>query len=153
MTETLRRNMPFYLIREDLIRDEGWVPHVYDDHLGFATLGFGFLVDQRRGGGIPRDVAEYWLDKIIANNRAELTRDYPWFAASPEPVRRALENMRYQLGRSGLANFRRMLSALQAGQYAEAARQALDSKWAAQTPARAQRIAALIRSADVRNNA
>jgi lysozyme len=136
------------MIREDLIRDEGWVKHAYQDHLGFWTIGLGFLIDERRGGGIPRDVAEYWLDKIIENNRAELTRDYPWFAASPEPVRRALENMRYQLGRAGLANFRRMLAALQAGNYTEAARQALDSRWATQTPARAQRIAALIRSAD-----
>jgi len=135
-------------IREDLIRDEGWVPTVYDDHLGFKTIGFGFLVDHRRGGGMPLKVGEYWLDCLIAENWNELCRDYPWFIDAPAPVQRAIQNMRYQLGRGGLANFRRMISALALGNYREAAREALDSRWARQTPARAKRVAELIRRGD-----
>ena len=134
-------------IREALIRDEGWVPHVYDDHLGFATIGYGFLVDRRRGGGIPKEVANYWLDLIIKQNWNELCRDYPWFIDAPESVQRAVQNMRYQLGRGGLANFRNTLGALARKDYAAAASHALDSNWARQTPNRAQRVAALIRDA------
>ncbi len=33
----------------DLKNDEGWRPFAYQDHLGFWTLGYGFLIDQRRG--------------------------------------------------------------------------------------------------------
>jgi lysozyme len=133
------------MIREDLIRDEGWKGHVYQDHLGFWTIGYGFLVDERRGGRLPREVGDFWLDLLIGENKAELLKDYPWLALAPEPVQRAMENMRYQLGKGGLANFKRMLSALQKGDYAEAAKQALDSRWATQTPNRASRIADLIR--------
>ena len=135
-------------IRNDLIRDEGWKPTVYDDHLGFATIGYGFLVDQRRGGGMPKEVGDYWLDMLIARQWNELCRDYPWFIDAPAPVQRAVQNMRYQLGRGGLAGFRRMLAALALGNYVEAAREALDSRWAQQTPHRARRVAALMRSAD-----
>lgn len=135
-------------IREDLIRDEGWSPTVYDDHLGFATIGYGFLVDPRRGGGMPKEVADYWINLLIARNWHELCQDYPWLIDSPKPVQRAVQNMRYQLGRGGLAGFRRMLGALALGNYAEAAREALDSRWSKQTPNRANRIAALIRSAE-----
>jgi lysozyme len=134
------------VIREDLIRDEGWREHVYKDHLGFDTIGFGFLVDQRRGGGMPKEVGEFWLDLLIRQNHEELGRDYAWYGDSPEPVRRAIQNMRYQLGRGGLANFRKMLAALAVKDYETAAREALDSRWAQQTPARAQRVVTLIRN-------
>lgn len=133
------------MIRDDLIRDEGWRPTVYDDHLGFATIGYGFLVDDRRGGGMPKEVGDYWLDLLIARQWNELCRDYAWFASCPPGVQRALQNMRYQLGRGGLSGFRRMLAALAAGDFQTAAAEALDSRWARQTPARAGRVSQLIR--------
>ena len=134
-------------IREDLIRDEGWVPHAYQDHLGFWTIGFGFLIDQRRGGGVPMEVAEFWLDLLVAREWNELCRDYPWFVDAPPAVQRAVQNMRYQLGRGGLARFRHTLAALERRDYLAAADHALDSNWARQTPKRANRVADLIRSA------
>jgi len=65
--------------------------------------------------------------------------------SQPPDVRRALLNMAYQLGVSGLLNFSKMLTALQAGDREEAAREALDSLWAKQTPNRARRVALLLR--------
>jgi lysozyme len=53
--------------------------------------------------------------------------------------------MAYQLGPSGVVAFKKMLAALEAGDRIAAAEAALDSKWATQTPNRAQRVAALIR--------
>lgn len=132
-------------IREELIRDEGWRPHVYDDTLGFQTIGYGFLVDARRGAGLPRHIADAWLDWLIVETGKALDARIPWWRHQPEDVQRALVNMAYQLGVSGLLNFRKMLSALQVGDRAEAARQALDSRWARQTPNRANRVAAMIR--------
>ena len=132
-------------VRADLIRDEGWRPHVYRDTLGWLTIGYGFLVDARRGGGLPQHIADAWLDDLIAQTAHLLRSRWPAFDDQPEDVQRALVNMAYQLGVSGLLNFRRMLAALERNDRAEAARHALDSRWAIQTPNRATRIAALIR--------
>lgn len=135
-------------VLEDLMRDEGWKPHAYQDHLGFWTIGYGFLIDERRGGELPKWVADLWLGYRVRRLEAELDRRIPWWTGQPEEVRRALVNMAYQLGVSGLLNFRRMLAALQRGDRYEAAIEALDSRWSRQTPARAQRIAKLIGGSD-----
>jgi lysozyme len=132
-------------LRADLIRDEGWRPHVYEDSLGFFTIGYGFLVDKRRGGGLPQHVADYWLDEVIRHVIEELRRRWPDLDQQPEPVQRALVNMAYQLGVPGLLKFRRMLAALRRGDREAAAVEALDSRWSVQTPNRAARVAALIR--------
>ncbi|MBU2051097.1 MAG: glycoside hydrolase family protein, partial [Gammaproteobacteria bacterium] len=134
-------------IVSDLKRDEGWSPHIYQDHLGYWTIGIGFLVDVRRGGGLPLPVAEHWLAYLLDKIEADLDARIPWWRQQPDDVRRALLNLAYQLGVSGLLNFKRMLAALRVGDRAGAAREALDSTWATQTPARASRVSALMRGA------
>jgi len=138
-------------LRQDLIRDEGWRRHVYRDTLGFLTVGFGFVVDERRGAGVPRHIAEQWLDYLITKVVDDLHGRLPWLKQQPEEVQRALANQAYQLGVSGLLNFKKMLAALQDGDRETAAREALDSLYAKQTPARAQRVAALIRGSRIKN--
>ncbi len=55
--------------------------------------------------------------------------------------------MAFQLGVNGVANFKKMIAALIARDYAAAAREMLDSNWAkVQTPARAQRMAEMMRT-------
>lgn len=132
---------------QDLKGDEGWCPHVYDDHLGFKTLGYGFLVDERRGGEIPEPIAGEWLAYAATQRWNGLVANHPWLSDQPEDVQRALGNMAYQLGVSGVGKFKNMLAALKAGNRHEAAIHALDSTWAQQTPNRAQRVAARIRGA------
>lgn len=131
---------------EDLKSDEGFRSSVYLDTEGFQTIGYGFLVDSRKGGGIPPEVAEFWLQWIVDRMVPSLRRALPWFDTKPEPVQRALCNMAYQMGLSGLLGFRRMLAYIQNDDYEGAYQEALDSQWAIQTPNRARRRAALIRS-------
>lgn len=140
MTDPLKR------IAEDLKSDEGWVPYAYQDHLGYWTIGYGFLIDRSRGGAIPERVADFWLNYKLDSARERLSAALPWFDDAPEQVQRALVNMAYQLGLSGLLRFRKTLSHLAAGEYAEAADEALRSRWAEQTPNRARRVAGWIRS-------
>ena len=52
--------------------------------------------------------------------------------------------MAYQLGVNGVGNFSKMLNALESGDRETAAIEALDSKWATQTPERAERVANMI---------
>ena len=133
---------------QDLKRDEGWVPHAYKDHLGYLTIGYGFLIDERRGGQLPKGIAEQWLHHNVISKWAELTSRIPWLLDQPEEIQRALGNMAYQLGVGGLLKFQNMLNCLLAGDREMAADEAMDSRWAQQTPNRAERGAALIRGSN-----
>ena len=132
-------------IIDDLKSDEGWRPSMYLDSLGFATIGWGFLIDERRGGELPREIAEQWLAYAVTKRWGQLLKRHPWIDDQPDDVQRALGSMSYQLGVSGLSKFKKMLQALKDGDRELAAREALDSRWAAQTTARAYRVTALIR--------
>lgn len=132
-------------LRADLIREEGVILHAYQDSLGLWTLGCGRLIDKSRGGGITEAEAMYLLDNDITRVGQALNEKLPQFRLYPEIVRRALLQMAFQLGVSGLLAFKQMIAALDAEDYQAAATAALDSRWARQTPARAARVSALIR--------
>ena len=129
----------------DLKRDEGWVPHVYQDHLGYWTIGYGFLVDSRKKGSLPKKIAEDWLIYAATKRWNDVCAREPWLLDQPEHIQRALANMAYQLGVDGLLKFKKMLRAIKDRDYRWARIEALDSKWAVQTPERAKRIVKLLR--------
>ena len=131
----------------DLKREEGWRAEPYEDHLGFWTIGYGFLIDRRKPSRLPENVGELWLETLVAEIQMALDDSLPWLMAQPSDVRRALVQMGYQLGVAGVLKFRGMLDALKAGNRQLAANEALDSTWARQTPERARRVARLIRGA------
>jgi len=131
----------------DLKQDEGFVPHAYQDHLGFTSVGYGFMVDQRKNGRIPREVADFWLNHEISRLDELLRERINCYADAPEGVKRALVNMAYQMGLNGLLRFQDMLQSLEYECYGMAADCALDSLWARQTPERAKRVAEWIRTA------
>ena len=130
---------------DTLRSDEGWRPFVYDDTEGFATIGYGFLIDARKGVGLPRPVAEFWLRYAVNERLAELQRLWPAFNDQPTDVQLALGALAYQLGPAGVMGFKRMLAALAAGDRGTAADELLDSKLAKQAPARTERTARLLR--------
>ena len=131
-------------LKTRLRSDEGWAAFPYKDHLGFDTIGYGFLIDRKKGGGLPKVVAEFWLDYLIQERTKALTLAWPPFTKQPEEIQSSLLEMSYQMGVAGVLAFKKMLAALERGDQAEAERQALDSTWATQTPGRAKRIAAVI---------
>ena len=131
-------------VLDQIKQDEGWRDHVYLDHLGYKTIGYGFLVDERRGGGMPKEVGEFWLRFNVAKIIQAIPKRWPAWKDQPEEVQDALINMAYQMGVSGLMGFKRMLAALERGERETAACEALDSRWANQTPERAWRVAAMI---------
>lgn len=133
------------LLALELIRDEGEVLHAYPDSEGYLTLGVGRLIDQRRGGGISTAESRYLLGNDIVRVQADLDHSLPWWRTLAEARQRALCNMEFNLGIAKLLGFRQMLAALQAGDYATAAAEALDSQWAEQVGDRARRIEAMIR--------
>jgi lysozyme len=131
-------------LRDQLVRHEGVVLHAYQDHLGFWTIGIGRLIDKRRGGGLTRMEAEHLLMNDITRVVDELSQKIPFWSRLPASKRQALGNMAFQLGVNGLLNFRRMLASMSREDWESAEREALQSKWAEQTPKRAREIAAMI---------
>jgi lysozyme len=140
-------------MRDQLLKqirnDEGEKLHVYKDHLWYDTIGIGILVDKRKGGGLTSYESAWLANNRMEMYRTELNQDYPWFASLNEPRQAALINMRYQLGKAGLAGFKRMLDCLRDERWHEAETHALDSKWAKQdTPDRAKRVARQLRTGE-----
>ena len=125
-------------LTDQLIRHEGLMLKPYRDSMGILTIGVGRNLDDV---GITRDEAIMMLNHDIDNARADLARVFPW-TQNLDPVRLdALTNMCFNLGIGRLRGFARMLLALQAGDWTEAAQQALDSKWAVQVGNRSHELA------------
>lgn len=138
--------MNYAKIRESLIKHEGEVLHAYEDHLGYLTIGVGRLIDKRRGGGISHNEAMLLLNNDISRVVADL-EDRCELYSFPEPVQHALVEMGFQLGVNGLMNFKKMWQHLRNHDYFSAADEALDSRWAQQTPNRANAVADMLRGA------
>ncbi len=64
----------------------------------------------------------------------------------PIEVQEVVLNMCYQLGVTGVSKFRKAISALQDGEWQEAADEMLDSLWARQTPNRAEELSNIVRN-------
>ncbi len=140
------------LARRLIGREEGLKLSVYQDHLGYWTIGFGHLVDARLGGQIPRQMAEDLLDHDINQVVDRLAATYPWFSGLDDVRQAVFISLGFQLGFTGLAKFHNTLAAAALGDWNACAAYLLHSKLATQTPARIQRLAnALIsgKSADL----
>lgn len=133
-------------IIDQLRRDEGEVLSAYQDHLGYLTIGVGRLIDARRGGGISAEESAMLLGNDVARVAAELDQRLPWWRGLDDARQGVILNMAFQLGVGGLLGFRMTLGLVQAGRYEDAAAQMLRSKWATQTPQRAQRVAEQMRT-------
>jgi lysozyme len=146
----------YRLMEVELRRDEKTVLRVYDDAtghpiipgshvIGHPTIGVGRALDTC---GITDDEATDLLWGNMAEYSGELMA-LPWFVGLDRGRRRAIMNMRHQMGLAGLLQFRRMIAAIEAGDLAAAAAAGLDSQWArTQSPVRAQRVMALLEHGD-----
>lgn len=134
----------FEQILADLERDEGFRSQVYKCTADKWTIGFGRNVEDR---GITKDEARILLANDASLSWRELSDRLSWFDRAPDQVKRGLVNMHMNLGWPTLLKFQKMLAALAAGDYARAADEALDSRWAEQVGSRSERIADLYRSA------
>lgn len=126
--------------------DEGLVLHAYKDSLGFLTIGYGRLIDKRKNGGITQQEAEYLLSHDIAEKLGQLHAQLPWITKLNDARKGVLLNMSFQLGVAGLLGFKSTLAKIEAGDYEGASTSMLKSKWATQTPNRAQRMADQMRT-------
>lgn len=142
---------------DELRRDEGERFVVYGDGdgkpiipgkvmVGHPTIAIGRALDVN-----PLTPAESIaltnssLDTILAT----LNQRLPWALGIGDVRYRVLANMAYNMGVPGLCQFINMLNAVMSGEYGHAADEMLDSKWATQVGARADRLAKMMRTGAV----
>jgi lysozyme len=136
-------------LKAQLRLHEGFVSYVYEDNTPekYLTIGIGRLVDQRIGGGITEDEALYLLEHDIAK-AVGFVESYSWYAGLNDARQNALIEMAFNLGPNRFRGFKKMIAAIEAKDWKEAAAQALDSRWAVQVKNRALRLAEMIRSGE-----
>jgi lysozyme len=128
-------------LKQQLIREEGAESCAYQDSLGYWTIGVGRLIDSRKGGGLSNEEIDMLLDNDIKRNYEAVLKALPWIKKLSDQRQAVLIEMAFQMGVSGLLQFKRTLGSIEDGQYGEAAVEMLDSLWAQQTPERAKRLA------------
>lgn len=129
-------------LTKQLIIDEGLKLKPYRDTVGKLTIGVGRNLSDN---GISESEAITMLNNDIERVFSELRR-FDWFNSLNPRKKDALANMCFNLGLPRLLNFKRMIAALDVGDYNTAADEALNSKWADQVGDRAIRIAEEIRN-------
>ena len=129
---------------------EGFSPTIYEDTLGYKTIGYGHLVtikDEFEIGKIysPEQLEGVFEEdyQIAHDNAQDLIEDenIPFHPT----VESILIEMSFQLGGPRLKKFVKFIEALKFERYGTAADEMMDSRWAKQTPSRAHELSEIIR--------
>ena len=130
-------------IIEQLKIHEGYKPKVYKCTAGVDTIGIGFAIKDLE---LSEDVCELILKEKLEVLEERFEKKFDWFKTSPIEVRNVMLNMAYQLGFRGFCKFKKTLSYLENAEWESASKEMLDSKWAKQTPNRANELSEIIKS-------
>ena len=136
-----------YNIMKDIIEQlkihEGYKPKVYKCTAGVDTIGIGFAIKDLE---LSEDVCELILKEKLQALEERFEDKFDWFKTSPIEVRNVMLNMAYQLGFRGFCKFKKTLSYQENAEWESASKEMLDSKWAKQTPNRANELSEIIKS-------
>jgi len=136
--------------RKRIKEHEGFSPTVYEDTLGYKTVGYGHLVTLKDEFVIGEvystdDLEDVFEDdyKIAFDNAHDLLEDED--VPFHETVESVLIEMAFQLGLPRLKKFVNFIQGLKDQDYKKASDEMIDSRWAKQTPNRAEGLANMIR--------
>lgn len=125
--------------KEQIKRHEGEVLEIYEDNLGYKTLGVGHLCRSQDpeytwelGRPVSQEIVDLYFDDDFEKHYQEamhiLGEQEDW-DAMPESVQHVLVNMCFNLGSSRLRKFKNMLKACREHDWKEMASQMEDSRW------------------------
>ena len=155
--------MPLNQEQIDILkRHEGYVSHVYKCPAGKDTIGYGYNLEDnplklsdkdlqrlRHSGTNPIE-AEYYLKLVCNRFESKLTEKLSWFDKLDSNTQFVLVNMAYNLGVAGLLEFKKTLSLIEKGNYAQASVEMLDSKWAKQVGNRSKELSVILKTGKLR---
>ena len=134
-------------LRAQLEIDEGQVNKIYLDHLGYPTFGIGHLIveddpEEQMGVGFPvsedRIIEAFEKDVQTVLNDCEIC--FEGWENYPEEAKQVFANMMFNMGRTRLSKFKKMIAAAEIDDWKEAAVQGRDSRWYNQVTNRAERL-------------
>lgn len=142
------------IVKEDLVRHEGYVAEIYLCSEGYPTFGIGHMVNESDMEftwpvGTPvtdeRILDVFHQDCDIAYSDAcSLVLN---FAGQAVDAQRVLVNMAFNLGRNRLSKFKNMLRYVNEGNYLMAANEMIDSKWYSQVGRRSKELVDIMKEA------
>lgn len=146
---SLSKDGKIELINE-LKREEGFRASIYQCSEGVDTIGYGFNVsyltkdELALNGGFIEPMSEEIATKILEAKVSKLIKSvdevYSWIDNLPEVVKIGIYDMIYQLGIKGFGSFVNTQKYLKALDYPKAIENIKNSKWAKQTPRRANNL-------------
>jgi len=129
-----------------LVAHETYKQFPYADSTGHLSIGIGRNLTDR---GISTTEALQLLDDDIIYFNSKLAHHLNCFSNLNESRQIALIDMAFNLGIQGFLGFHNMISALEKGNYEDAATEMLESKWAQQVGERATTLANIIKSGEI----
>lgn len=130
-------------LQSQLSIDEGNKSKPYTDTVGKLTIGVGRNLTDR---GLSADEVNYLLNNDINIATQDAKKLVPGFDKLDDVRQEVLVNMAFNLGLARLGGFKKFLSAVNAGNFAKASVEMLDSVWAKQVGARAIRLSNAMRT-------
>ena len=116
---------------------EGVEHKPYKCTAGYLTIGVGRNIEER---GLSDDEIDYILNNDVNIATDELVDTFSWYPDLDDVRQRVVVDMVFNLGMPRFKQFQNMISAIEAGDWPEAAAQMMDSRWAKQVGARAERL-------------
>ena len=135
-------------LEERLMEHEGFIPKIYKDTRGLATIGYGHLVTKQ--DTFIEDV-EYPEEELYdlflkdlqkAKNGAEEIVGH--IKELHSTAKEIITEMVYQLGVTGVRRFLKTLLHLENRDYKNASMEMLDSAWRKQTPKRCEKLSKMM---------
>jgi len=124
------------IIKEDLIRHEGYIREIYLCSENYETFGVGHLVtpdDMEHGWPVGTPVTDERILQCFHDDTMQAVEDAESLVKNlyshPDNVIRVLVNMAFNLGRTRLGKFKKMLAAIERHDYGTAADEMVDSRW------------------------
>ena len=144
------------IVKEDLVRHEGYVAEIYLDTEQLPTFGIGHLVtedDMEHGWPVGTPVTDERILDVFHKDCDVAYKDACAlvlnFAGQAPDAQRVLVNMAFNLGRNRLSKFKKMLKAVNEGKYLVAANEMIDSKWYSQVGNRSKELVDIMKDARV----
>jgi lysozyme len=132
-------------IIEQIIRHEGLRLKPYHDSAGKLSIGVGRNLDDK---GIREDEAIMMLMHDISDATSDAAALVDNFHLLDEVRQRVLVDMAFNLGRTRLGTFRRMIEAVRNNRFEEAAAEMVNSRWYRQVGERGMRLEYMMRSGE-----
>ncbi|HGA5240295.1 TPA: glycoside hydrolase family protein [Salmonella enterica subsp. houtenae serovar Rough:z4,z23:-] len=135
--------------------EEGYKERPYIDTEGYPTVACGVKIGPKGASlsnyifTVPREVGDVWLESFVASTIKKMNENpliISAMKACNQERKDILISMAYQMGVQGLAGFKNTLAMVSSGNFSGAASGMLSSKWAKQTPNRANRHAEVMRT-------